>query len=148
MTQEGELFCIQVALRERELDEVARSFERAYEEDLRENADMFDIKRLTFSQNLHKNATMRALEDELAQKDLAFLQLLGALLAIGRDLVLGLADLTDRAELLSALSAELAAISARGAEPCLLAQEITTVKAEHQRKRLCAVMDRLQSTRE
>ncbi len=145
MTEQAELFCMQYAMRRAELNEVASAFDRALAEDHRVNADMFDIHNPSITGNLHPNATMRALEKRLCDADLPFLNLLGALLAVGTDLVLDLADFASATECLEAVAAEFAVREARPREAAYLASELTSPKAEHQVKRLYAAMEQMRA---
>lgn len=140
MSEQTELFCMQYMMRREEIDRVADVFSEALDEDHRVNADMFDITRMTFSQNPHANATMRALEDDLATRDLPFLCLLAALLRTGADLVLDLADFETPMAFADAAAAEFVAAEARYTDAAGLAEELTAPKAEHQTKRLCAAI--------
>ena len=105
--EQTELFCMQYMMRRDEVYHVADVFSDALEEDHQKNADMFDIGKMTFSNNPHPNATMRALEQELADKDLPFLHLLFALLRVGADLVLALADFEAPTDFANAAAEEL-----------------------------------------
>lgn len=140
MSENAELLCMQYMMRREEVYRVADAFADALEEDHRVNADMFDVTKLTFSQNPHANATMRALEAELEQKDLPLLCLLAALLRTGADLVLGLADFASPMDFVEAAAAELAVAERRYTDPAFLASELTAPKAEHQLKRLRAAL--------
>lgn len=133
---------MQYMLRRCEVDALADAFADALEEDYRTNADMFDRTRTTFSPNLHPNGKMRELEAMLGARDLPFLHLLSALLSVGTDLVLGLADFRDPQELLAALAAE-HAYAERVEDAAVLAHRLTEPKAEHQLKRLRRVIDEL-----
>lgn len=145
MNEQTELFCMQYMLRREEVYRVADVFAEALEEDHRVNADMFDITKTTFSQNPHANATMRALEDELATRDLPFLCLLFALLRTGADLVLDLADFETPVAFAEAAAAEYAAAEVRYTDAAYLAEELTAPKAEHQTKRLRAAISQMRT---
>ncbi len=131
---------MQYMLRRAEVAEVADTLAEALDEDLRENADMFDRTRTTFSGNPHPNATMRTLERALAARDLPFLHLLSALLLVGGDLVLGLCDFSTPADFVSAVAAEYALLEEKEQDAVHLARRLTEPKAEHQQKRLRAAM--------
>lgn len=136
---------MQYMLRRGEVDALADAFADALEEDYRANADMFDRTRTTFSANLHPNGKMRELEAALGARDLPFLHLLSALLTVGTDLVLGLADFRDPQELLAALATEYT-LAERIQDTAVLAHRLTEPKAEHQLKRLRRVSDALMRT--
>ena len=140
MNQPNDIFLMQYALRRTEIAAVCDEFAAAYDEDLRVNADMFDIQRTTISGNPHPNDTMRALEKRLAQADLPLLHTLSAMLAVGRDIVLGLAELEGDCALLLALSEEYELVSGRPDSAAMLAADLTVPKAEHQLRRLRTVM--------
>lgn len=143
MTEQAELFFIQYIIRREELLLVVDALEEALAEDHRVNADMFDTTRLNFSDNPHANTTMRALEARLAEKDILFLNVLDALLAVGTDLVLSLADFESPMDFLEAVAEEFTRREERGRESVYLAAQITAVKAEHQLKRLIAAMEQM-----
>ena len=143
MSEQAELFSMQYMMRKAELLWVSDTLEEALAEDHRVNADMFDITRLTFSDNPHANATMRKLESDLAEKDPLFLNVLASLLAVGADLVLALADFEGPMDFLEAVAEEFARREERGCESVFVAAQITAVKAEHQLKRLHAAMDQM-----
>ena len=143
MNEQTEFFCMQYMLRREEVYRVADRFADALDEDHRVNADMFDVTKLTFSNNPHANATMRALEDELATRDLPFLCLLAALIRTGADLVLGLADFDSPMAFADAAAAEFEAAEARYTDATRLAEELTAPKAEHQTKRLRAAITQM-----
>ncbi len=140
MSEKSELFYMQYMMRREEVYRVADAFEEALAEDHRKNADMFDIGKLTFSNNPHPNATMRALEEQLADKDLPFLCLLFALLRVGADLVLAPADFESPAQFMDAAAEEFAVAEARYTDAAYLASELTAPKAEHQLRRLRAAI--------
>ena len=127
-------------MRREEVYRVVDTLEEALAEDHQKNADMFDITRPTFSGNPHPNATMRALEEELSDKDLPFLCLLFALLRVGADLSLGLADFDTADAFLDAAAQEFALAESRYTDVAYLASELTMPKAEHQLKRLRAAI--------
>ena len=140
MTEQATLFCMQYRLRRGEVLEIAEAFELALDEDRRVNADMFDVTRVTFSKNPHANATMRALEARLGESDLSLLCLLFALLRVGADLSLGLADFGDATSFFEACAEEYARCEVRYTDAAYLARELTTPKAEHQKKRLATAL--------
>ncbi len=146
MQEIEELFCMQYALRRAEVAEIAARYAEALEEDRRENPDMFDPARSGFvglSGNLHPNATMRALEQRLCDSDPSLLCLLRSLLLVGADLLLDPRDFPTPADVISACAVELDRLERREQTPSYLAQALTEVKAEHQCKRLAAVLARL-----
>ena len=145
MREQTEFFCMQYMMRREEVYRVADRFDEALDEDYRVNADMFDVTRLTISGNPHANATMRALEDELAERDLPFLCLLMALLRTGADLVLDLADFESPVAFADAAAAEFEVAQARYTDAAYLASELTTPKAEHQTKRLRAAIAQMRA---
>ncbi len=145
MNEQTELFCMQYMMRREEIYRVLDIFGEALDEDHRVNADMFDVTKLTFSQNPHANATMRALEDDLATRDLPFLCLLAALLRTGTDLVLALADFETPMAFADAAASEFAAAEARYTDAAYLAEELTAPKAEHQVKRLRAAIAQMRA---
>ena len=140
MTAQAQDLCLLYELRRREVIAVAQKLADALEEDRRQNADMFDITRTTFSQNRHPNATMRALEGELERADLPFLHLLSALSQMGMEASQGLADFPDRHAFADAAGEELAALERQNAPAYLLAHALTEIKAEHALKRLATAM--------
>ncbi len=145
MNEQTELFCMQYMMRREEVCRVADIFAKALDEDHRVNADMFDVKRTTFSDNPHANATMRALEEELAARDLSFLCLLAALLRAGADFVLDLADFETPMAFADAAAHEFAIAEARYTDAGYLASELTAPKAEHQVKRLRAAIAQMRA---
>ena len=136
MTEQAQDVCLLYELRRSDITEIATRLSEALSEDRRVNADMFDITRTTFSQNRHPNATMRALEAELENADLPFLQLLVALSQIGMEASQGLGDFADRDAFANAVGEELEALSRRNAPAYVLAHSLTEIKAEHALKRL------------
>ncbi len=134
--------CMQYMLRRHEVDALADAYADALEEDHLKNAEMFDLTRTTFSSNLHPNGRMRELEAELAARDLPLLHLLSALLSVGTDLVLGLADFGNAEALFAALAAEYTRAE-QIEDTAVLAHRLTEPKAEHQLKRLCRVREAL-----
>ena len=145
MKEQTELFCMQYMMRRDEVYHVADAFSDALEEDHQKNADMFDVGKMTFSNNPHPNATMRALEQELADKDLPFLHLLFALLRVGADLVLALADFETPADFANVAAEEFAVAKVRYTDAAYLASELTAPKAEHQLKRLRAAITQMRA---
>ncbi len=145
MNEQTEFFCMQYMMRREEIYRVADTFAEALDEDHRVNADMFDVTKLTFSQSPHANATMRALEEELATRDLPFLCLLAALLRAGTDLVLDLADFDTPMAFADAAASEFAVAEARYTDAAFLAEELTAPKAEHQVKRLRAAITQMRA---
>ena len=145
MNEQTEFFCMQYMMRRDEVFRVADIFADALDEDYRVNADMFDITKTAFSDNPHANATMRALEDELATRDLSFLCLLAALLRTGADFVLGLADFETPTAFADAAAHEFTVAEARYTDTAHLASELTAPKAEHQVKRLRAAIAQMRA---
>ena len=143
--EQAELFCMQYMMRRDEVYHVADVFAEALAEDHQKNADMFDVGKLTFSDNPHPNATMRVLEQELADKDLPFLCMLFALIRVGADLVLALADFECPADFADAAAEEFAVAEARYTDAAYLASELTAPKAEHQSKRLRAAIEQMRA---
>ncbi|MBE6691128.1 MAG: hypothetical protein E7590_07615 [Ruminococcaceae bacterium] len=131
----GDLF-LQYALKRGEILAIADRLMDALEEDHRVNADMFDIHRLTFSQNKHPNKTMRALEADLQNADLSLLCLLSALSDIGMEKTQHLRDLSDPAVFADCVAALYEELMAIRPDPPYLAQKLTEIKAEHALKRL------------
>lgn len=140
MTTEAQELCLLYELRRSEIVTIAKRLSEALDEDHRVNADMFDITRTTFSQNRHPNATMRALESDLENADLPFLQLLTALSQIGMEAAQGLGDFAGRESFANAAGEELAALSRRNAPTYVLAHSLTEIKAEHALKRLATAI--------
>ena len=138
--ENAELFLMQYAMRRAEIEQIADIFAEALEEDLRENADMFDRNSTAITGKLHPNATMRRLEDRLAKTDLPLLQMLSVLILLGTDIVLGLAQFDRQQDFLLACAEEQALLERRDPDAVHLARALTEVKAEHQQKRLRAAM--------
>ena len=136
MTEQAQDLCLLYELRRREVVEVAQRLADALEEDYRQNADMFDITRTTFSQNRHPNATMRALETDFERSDLPFLRLLAALSQVGMEAGQGLGSFPDREAFANAAGQELARLEQQNAPAYLLSHSLTEIKAEHALKRL------------
>lgn len=141
MSERGELVYMQYIMRREEVCRVADAFEEALAEDHQNNADMFDITRVNFSNNPHPNATMRVLEDTLAEKDLPFLHMLFGLLRVGADLSLALAEFDSIASFVDAVAQEIEFAELHYTDAAYLANELTAPKAEHQLKRLRAAID-------
>ena len=97
---------LQYAFLRRKLEGVLDALAEAHEEDLTQNADMFDTTRETFSGKMHPNARLRALEAELAGEGEEYLLFLTALIEAGMELSQGLAHAEDR-QGLCALIAEI-----------------------------------------
>ena len=136
MTEQAQDLCLLYELRRREVVEIAQRLADALEEDYRQNADMFDITRTTFSQNRHPNATMRALEADFERSDLPLLRLLTALSQIGMEASQGLGDFPDKEAFANAAGQELARLEQQNAPAYLLSHSLTEIKAEHALKRL------------
>jgi len=136
LTDRVNAFCLQYALRRGEILTVADRFADALEEDYRLNRDMFDIHRLSFSQNKHPNKTMRALEADLSRKDLSFLCMLAALSDTGMEKSQGLGNLQEPERFADAAAALFGELSGCAPAISYLAQKLTEIKAEHALKRL------------
>ena len=133
--------CLLFAMRQNEIEDIVARYADAYDEDLVKNADMFDITRLTFSDNKHPNRTMRVLEQDLREADATLLYLLTALCEVGRDLTLYPEDFASCFEFADAVSTEYDRLTLRNPSAALLAQQLTEIKAEHAHKRLLCAVD-------
>ena len=131
MTEREQEFRMLLSLRRHEAERVLERVREALEEDLRENAEMFDITRTDFSQNLHPNNTMRALEKELAERDEPFLCLLLALRGAGMEESLGLCERSTYAQRVSRAAFEYTERIASGGSAQYLAHEFTEGKAHN-----------------
>ena len=140
MTDAAWDLCLLYDLRRHEIAAVASRLSDALEEDLRVNADMFDITCTTFSKNRHPNATMRALEADLAKADLTLLHLLISLYDIGMELTQGLGDFPDKVTFAEAAARRYEALCRGTLDAPILAHLLTEIKAEHALKRLLAAM--------
>ena len=128
-------FYLQFLFYRTRIDEVLATLEEAHREDLSQNADMFDITRETFSGRLHPNATLRALEAELADQEEDFLLFLASLLEGGIELQLG-AQLESTKEFCGVAAEIFGELSAQRFSAPVLAHRITEPRADLLQKRL------------
>ena len=134
----NEIYLQYVFLRDK-IEGVLSALAEAHEEDLRENADMFDITRDTFSGKMHPNERLRALERELADEDEEYLLFLSALVEAGMELTQGLADADSARELAALISTIRAELAAKELSAPVLAHRLTEPKAGLLQKRLSLV---------
>lgn len=142
MTSRAERFLILYRLRQSEILSVSERFADALDEDRVKNAEMFDITRTDFSKNQHPNATMRALENDLLQKDVRLLALLCALSDTAMEIKLGLADLNAE-DFIEACAALFEKIEENSPVLGHLAQKLTEIKAEYAVDRLTLAIERM-----
>ena len=141
MQENTKELCLLFVMRQNEIEDVVARYADAYDEDLVKNADMFDVTRLTFSDNKHPNRTMRVLEDDLREADPTLLYLLTALCNVGADLILYPEDFASCFEFADAVATEYTRLSQRTPAATRLAQQLTEIKAEHAHKRLSRAVD-------
>ena len=131
----NEIYLQYVFLRDK-IEGVLSALAEAHEEDLRENADMFDITRDTFSGKMHPNERLRALERQLADEDEEFLLFLTALIDAGMELSQGLAHADSPRELSELIAAIYSEHAAQELSAPVLAHRLTEPKAGLLLKRL------------
>ena len=131
----NEIYLQYVFLRDK-IEEVLSAFAEAHEEDLRENPDMFDITRDTFSGKMHPNERLRALEKQLADEDEEYLLFLSALIDAGMELSQGLARADSPCELSALVATIYGELAAKELSVPVLAHRITEPKAGLLKKRL------------
>ena len=131
----NEVYLQYVFLRNK-LEDVLAAFAEAHEEDLRENADMFDITRDTFSGKMHPNERLRALERQLADEDEEYLLFLLALTDAGMELSQGLARADSPRELAALVAAIYGEPATKKLSAPVLAHRLTEPKAGLSLKRL------------
>ena len=131
----NEIYLQYVFLRDK-IEGVLSALAEAHEEDLRENADMFDITRDTFSGKMHPNLRLRALEDELGDEDEEFLLFLTALIDAGMELSQGLAHADSPRELSELVATIYRELAVQELSAPVLAHRLTERKAGITHRRL------------